>query len=173
MNPGAPSAAASPEAAIVPPTPAPDRCELTEKIAVLQTELTEARERLTVLSESLAEIEQNPFRRATGPLRRLAAALPPPVRRGLLGVARGVYWGLAPHRMPARLRWIRYEPVLRAAVDRLERRSAAAYQRLGPTRESAGRWPLPAKRRRMARRESCEPHHSRCFIKIFTRKSLY
>ena len=132
MNPGAPSAAASPEAAIVPPTPAPDRCELTEKIAVLQTELTEARERLTVLSESLAEIEQNPFWRATAPLRRLAAALPVPVRRGLLGVARGVYWGLTPHRMPARLRWIRYEPVLRAAVDRLERRSAAAYQRLGP-----------------------------------------
>ena len=61
MIPGAPSAAASPEAAIVPPTPVSDRGELTEKVTVLQAELTEARERLTVLSEALAEIEQNPF----------------------------------------------------------------------------------------------------------------
>ena len=60
------------------------------------------------------------------------AALPPPVRRGLLTVARAGYWALTPHRMPERLRWIAYEPVLRAAVSRLERRSAAAYDRLGP-----------------------------------------
>jgi arylformamidase len=132
MTSGAPSAAASPEAAIDPPIPEPDRREMAERIATLQAELVEARERLTLLSEALAEIEQNPFWRATAPLRRLAAVLPAPVRRGLLGMARGIYWGLTPHRMPGRLRWIRYEPVLRAAVRRLEQRSAAAYQRLGP-----------------------------------------
>jgi arylformamidase len=132
MTAGAPSAAVSPEAAIIPPTGEPDRREVAEKITVLQAELAEARERLTLLAEALAEIEQNPFWRATAPLRRLAAVLPTPVRRGLLGMARGIYWALTPHRMPGRLRWIRYAPVLRAAVRRLEQRSAAAYQRHGP-----------------------------------------
>lgn len=127
---GAPSDVASPQA--IPAVPAPDRRELTEQVAALQVELAESRARLTALSEALAEIEQNPFWRATAPLRRVAAALPPPLRHGLLATARVVYWGLTPHRMPGRLRWMAYEPVLRAAVRRLEERSAAAYRRLGP-----------------------------------------
>jgi arylformamidase len=129
---GAPSAVDSPQATIRPAAPEPDRCELASQVAALRTELNESRARLMSLSDALAEIEQNPFWRATAPLRRIAAALPPPVRRGLSATARVVYWGLTPHRMPGRLRWMAYEPALRAAVGRLEQRSAAAYQHLGP-----------------------------------------
>ena len=129
---GASPAVGPPQAAICPAAAEPDRGELAEQVALLRAELAESQARLAAMSEALAEIEQNPFWRATAPLRRIAAALTPPVRRGLSATARVIYWGLTPHRMPARLRWMAYEPVLRAAVERLEQRSAAAYRRLGP-----------------------------------------
>src|SRR4051794_566837 len=106
---GAPSAVDSPQATVRPAAPEPDRGELVEQVAALRAELNESRARLTVLSDALAEIEQDPFWRATAPLRRIAAALPPPVRRRLSATVRIVYWGLTPHRMPGRLRWMAYE----------------------------------------------------------------
>ncbi|NTG47595.1 class I SAM-dependent methyltransferase [Agrobacterium rhizogenes] len=55
----------------------------------------------------MAAIESSTFWRASKPARVFAANLPTPVRRRLLQLARASYWAATPHRIPARIAFLR------------------------------------------------------------------
>ncbi len=127
--------------------PSADIARLKAVLAAREQRLVEveaaARGQIAALSEALATIEESIAWRATAPLRAAAAALPQPVRLAFFRVARGVYWALTPHRMPARLEWLLYAPQMRRTVKRLESLSEEVRSRLGtPLRRSYGPSPI-------------------------------
>lgn len=148
---GAPDPSDDPRAA---PLPAGGNRRADEEIAGLRAELAArerrlaeveaaARDRIAELSEALVAIERSIAWRATAPLRATAASLPAPVRNALFQLAKGIYWGLTPHRMAARRHYRSYAPLLRSSVKRLESLSAEVRGRLGaPLRRAYGPTPI-------------------------------
>ncbi len=81
-------------------------------------ELARQNERLLALQaelDRLRTIESSTIWQATAVLRAAAERIPKPVRRNLLRVARILYWAITPHRIPARLKFLReHTPSIRA-----------------------------------------------------------
>jgi SAM-dependent methyltransferase len=88
--------------------------QLQREKAVLEQTLADLREEhrqaLNATDRStgrLRDIEQSTTWQATAVLRAAAGGLPRPVRRNLRRAARAAYWVLTPHRLPARIRFLR------------------------------------------------------------------
>lgn len=77
---------------------AADRAEATAVELAQQNQL---------LNRRLEGIEASTAWQATSILRAWAARMPPPLRVALRRTAKAAYWGLTPHKMPARLRFLR------------------------------------------------------------------
>jgi GT2 family glycosyltransferase len=70
-------------------------------------ERTRYTEELVALRNEMAQLQQSTFWRATGPIRTGLNKVPIPLRNSLRGGVKAVYWALTPHRMPARLAFLR------------------------------------------------------------------
>jgi len=87
---------------------APHDCEGEARNAALQhAELQAQNAALRERVRELEAIERSTAWRATQMLRVAAAGLPEPVRRNLRRAAKAAYWAVTPHRMPARIRFLR------------------------------------------------------------------
>ena len=82
---------------------ASDKAVLEQTVADLRDEHRRALNE----AERLRDIEQSTTWQATSVLRGAAGRLPQPVRRNLRRAARAAYWALTPHRLPARVRFLR------------------------------------------------------------------
>jgi O-antigen biosynthesis protein len=71
------------------------------------TERTRYTEEVVALRNELAQLQQSTFWRATGPMRAGLNKVPIPLRNTLRRGAKAVYWALTPHRMPARVAFLR------------------------------------------------------------------
>jgi arylformamidase len=142
----------APDALAAPQSSAVDGSEPAAQIARLKAELV-ARERqlaefeavasgqIAALSRALSAIEDSTTWRVTGIVRSAVAALPQPARLALRRLARGFFWSLTPHRIPARLRW--FERADRLTSKRLDSLNAAVPERLGlPLRRRYGPTPV-------------------------------
>lgn len=88
---------------------------------------------------SLGQMQQSTFWRATGPLRSGLAQMPQPVRMLLRRSAKAAWWAVTPHRIPARLAFLRTRRQLLAAqpTDNGQPNSAVALLQAAPA-------PVPA-----------------------------
>lgn len=83
-----------------------------QEIAALRSALVHTERRTTADSEALktqlAIIENDTIWRATKSLRRVASLVPLPIRRRLRQMAKAGYWMITPHKIPARIAFIRH-----------------------------------------------------------------
>lgn len=83
----------------------------TQETMKLRGIAADARQQAAIEIEGMrtrvAAIESSTFWRASKPARAFAANLPTPIRRRLLRLARAGYWAATPHRIPARIAFLR------------------------------------------------------------------
>jgi GT2 family glycosyltransferase len=96
--------------------------ERSRTAEALQTALVQLQDEAHLTRESLVQLQQSTFWRATAPLRKSLARLPPPLRDTLRTGARAVYWAITPHRMPARMAFLqaskqRSQPLISIAAQ--------------------------------------------------------
>ena len=81
--------------------------ELHLQKSELEHHIAALRERLHQLEFKLGTIEQSTIWRVVSRLAAAAGRIPRPVRRQLRRAGKAGYWALIPHRMPARIRFLR------------------------------------------------------------------
>lgn len=76
-------------------------------VAELQVTLARLADEGRLARDSLAQVQQSTFWRATGPLRAGLTRLPPSVRLTLRRGAKAAWWAMTPHRIPERMALLR------------------------------------------------------------------
>jgi FkbM family methyltransferase len=80
---------------------------LENKVAQLAVALEKSARTLDETRQQLTAIEASTIWRATKPLRTVANRMPAPIRRHLRRIAKAGYWMMTPHKIPARIAFIR------------------------------------------------------------------
>lgn len=89
-----------------------ERSAQAQEIAAARSALVQLQQETTsranALKTKLAEIEGSTLWRATRPLFTVAARMPSPIRRRLRQMAKAGYWMMTPHKLSARIAFIRH-----------------------------------------------------------------
>jgi Methyltransferase domain len=80
---------------------------LDQSLSVRSTEVSALQQALSDRETRLTAIEASTMWRATKPLRAVATRVPAPIRRRLRQMAKAGYWLMTPHKIPARIAFIR------------------------------------------------------------------
>jgi FkbM family methyltransferase len=80
---------------------------LENKVAHSENRVARFAQQTTTLMTRLTAIEASTIWRATRPLRTVATRVPAPIRRHLRQIVKAGYWMMTPHKIPARIAFIR------------------------------------------------------------------
>lgn len=104
------------------------RAELDSRHAALQSAFCGLSAQAAATQQNLTLIQQSTFWRATQPLRSGLAKVPQPVRNLLRRGAKAVWWAVTPHRIPARIAFLRARRKLLAGQTEKEQINAVEPQ---------------------------------------------